>query len=109
MTIIIDQRDDDKEKMVKFQFGLTASFVWIFQGLNLCYVGRQVIEVCNFQIKGSLIWYEDKDSGRSSRERTFMKLDVKIKRDRLRLIEMREFNELSIIEKKTKLHSVMHS
>ena len=38
-----------------------------------------------------------------------MKLDVKIKRDRLRLIEMREFNELSIIEKKTKLHSVMHS
>ena len=55
MTRIIDQRDDDKEKMVKFQFGLTLSFVWIFQRLNLCYVGRQVIEVCNFQIKGSLI------------------------------------------------------
>ena len=55
MTIIIDQRDDDKDKMVKFQFELTASFVWKFQGLNLCYVGRQVIEVCNFQIKESLL------------------------------------------------------
>ena len=57
----------------------------------MCSVGRQVMEVCNFQ---------EKDSGRSSRERTFLKLDVKIKRDRLRLIEMREFNEFSIIEKK---------
>ena len=45
-------------------------------------------------------------------KRTFVKFDVKIKRGSLRLIKwenLMSWDKLSIIEKKSKLHSVIHS
>ena len=61
----------------------------------------------NFQIKGPLT--QRQRFRKTKQKRTFVRLDVKIKRDSLRLIKMREFNELSIIKKKSKLHSVIDS